>query len=68
MISTSEILTTIEMIREQKLDIRTITMGLSLLECIGGNTPQKVYDLVTAPVFRWLGKKLSRLDELLSIQ
>ena len=28
----------------------------------------KVYDLVTAPVFRWLGKKLSRLDELLSIQ
>ena len=47
MISTSEILTTIEMIREQKLDIRTITMGLSLLECIGGNTPQKVYDLVT---------------------
>ncbi len=47
MISTSEILTTIEMIREQKLDIRTITMGLSLLECIGGNTPRKVYDLVT---------------------
>jgi len=47
MISTSEILTTIEMIREQKLDIRTITMGLSLLECIGGNTPEKVYDLVT---------------------
>lgn len=28
----------------------------------------KVYDLVTAPVFRWLGKKLSRLDGLLSIQ
>jgi len=47
MISTSEILTTIEMIREQKLDIRTITMGLSLLECIGSNTPRKVYDLVT---------------------
>ena len=47
MISTSEILTTIEMIREQKLDIRTITMGLSLLECIGGDTPRKVYDLVT---------------------
>ena len=28
----------------------------------------KIYDLVTAPVFRWLGKKLSRLDDLLSIR
>lgn len=28
----------------------------------------KVYDTVTAPVFRWLGKKLSWLDGLLSIQ
>ena len=47
MLNTSEIFATIEMIREQKLDIRTITMGLSLLECIGGNTADKVYDLVT---------------------
>ena len=28
----------------------------------------KIYDTVTAPVFRWLGRKLSRLDDLLSIQ
>ena len=47
MLNTSEIMSTIHMIREQKLDIRTITMGLSLLECAGGDTPRKVYDLVT---------------------
>ena len=33
MISTGEILKTIEMIKSQKLDIRTITMGISLRDC-----------------------------------
>ena len=47
MLNASEIFSTINMIKDQKLDIRTITMGLSLLECAGENTPQKVYDLVT---------------------
>ena len=34
MLNTSEILSTIEMIRHQCLDIRTITMGISLRDCI----------------------------------
>ena len=33
MINTGEILQTIEMIDQQHLDIRTITMGISLLDC-----------------------------------
>ena len=33
MINTSEILQTVRMITEEKLDIRTITMGISLYEC-----------------------------------
>lgn len=33
MINTSEILQTIQMINQQNLDIRTITMGISLLDC-----------------------------------
>lgn len=33
MINTSEILQTIQMINQQHLDIRTITMGISLLDC-----------------------------------
>ena len=33
MLNQKEILTTIEMIDQQHLDIRTITMGISLLSC-----------------------------------
>ncbi len=31
---TKQILDTIQMISEEKLDIRTITMGISLFDCI----------------------------------
>ncbi len=44
-----EILQTIEMIRNENLDIRTITMGISLLDCAGDDikvVEQKVYDKV----------------------
>ena len=34
MINTRDILSTIEMIRHQRLDIRTITMGISLKDCM----------------------------------
>ena len=34
MINTEDILETINMIRQENLDIRTITMGISLLDCI----------------------------------
>ena len=33
MINTNDILSTIDMIDQQHLDIRTITMGISLLDC-----------------------------------
>ena len=33
-INSQNILETIKMIEEEKLDIRTITMGISLLDCI----------------------------------
>ncbi len=42
---------TIAMIREENLDIRTITMGISLLDCIRGTmaeTAQAVYDKIVA--------------------
>ncbi|MGN0997867.1 MAG: DUF711 family protein, partial [Candidatus Ventricola sp.] len=50
MINTSEILQTVRMISEEKLDIRTITMGISLFACC---TPDRdalyrnVYDRIT---------------------
>ena len=33
MLNTNEILQTIQMLDQQHLDIRTITMGISLLDC-----------------------------------
>lgn len=50
MINPFEILETINMIDNEHLDIRTITMGISLLDCIGQDSKaasQRVYDKVT---------------------
>ncbi len=47
---------TIAMIREENLDIRTITMGISLLDCIRGDfdtTAQAVYDKIVAQAKDW---------------
>lgn len=44
------ILDTIQMIAEENLDIRTITMGISLFDCIdsdGAKARQKIYDKIT---------------------
>ena len=49
MFSNNDVLETIAMVEKEHLDIRTITMGLSLLSCIrdtAEETAQKVYDLV----------------------
>ena len=49
MFSNNDVLETIAMVEKEHLDIRTITMGISLLPCIrdtAEETAQKVYDLV----------------------
>lgn len=49
MINTHDILETINMIREENLDIRTITMGISLLSCADSDiyrSCDKVYDKI----------------------
>ena len=50
MINTNEILDTIRMIDQQHLDIRTITMGISLLDCADADPKaacRKIYDKIT---------------------
>ena len=50
MLNSFDILETIKMIEDEHLDIRTITMGISLLNCITGDintTCDKVYDKIT---------------------
>ncbi len=51
MINTQDVLETIGMIREENLDIRTITMGISLWDCVSEDTDrlcQKIYDKITS--------------------
>ena len=50
MINTKDILETIQMINEENLDIRTITMGISLWDCVSEDPDrlcQKIYDKLT---------------------
>lgn len=50
MINISEVLETQKMVEEENLDIRTITMGISLLDCADSNLQtccQKIYDKIT---------------------
>ena len=50
MINTHDILETINMIQDENLDIRTITMGISLLDCCSDSvevTAKKIYDKIT---------------------
>ena len=47
MVNTKDILETIKMIQEENLDIRTITMGISLLDCIDSDIDascRKIYE------------------------
>ena len=49
MVNTNNILETIKMIEEEKLDIRTITMGISLLDCIdsdGNKARENIYNKI----------------------
>ena len=55
MIKTSEILATIKMIQQENLDIRTITMGISLLDCSSESveeTSRRIYEKVTSKAER----------------
>ena len=50
MINTSEILETLQMIDHQNLDVRTITMGISLFSCVTDDEQRlcdNIYDLIT---------------------
>ena len=50
MITPFEVIETNQMIGQEKLDVRTITMGISLLDCIDhdpGRLNRKIYDKIT---------------------
>ena len=50
MLNVNDVLETIGMIREENLDIRTVTMGISLFDCVSDDETrlcEKVYDKIT---------------------
>lgn len=64
-LNTREITETIKMIRDEHLDIRTITMGISLLDCADEDPQkacQKIYDKITRCAGKLVetGEKISR--------
>jgi uncharacterized protein (UPF0210 family) len=68
-VDAKNILETIKMIEEEHLDIRTITMGISLLDCIDSNIDlacQKIYQKITSKA-KNLVKVGSDLEEELGI-
>ena len=55
MLNFNDIMETITMIQDENLDIRTITMGISLLDCADSDIDrscQKVYDKITSKAAR----------------
>ncbi|MBQ7363076.1 MAG: PFL family protein [Clostridia bacterium] len=50
MLNTHDVLETIKMIRDENLDIRTVTMGISLFDCISDDPERletRIYDKIT---------------------
>ena len=65
MLNTKDILETIRMIDDENLDIRTITMGLSLLDCADADidrATEKIYEKITRRAARLVsvGEEIER--------
>ena len=55
MMNTGDILETIEMFTQDNLDVRTVTMGISLLDCIDPDPKkacEKIYNKITTRAAR----------------
>ena len=63
-VDASEIIETLQMIQVENLDIRTITMGISLLDCAAGSGPEtrrRIHDKITR-----LAERLAPVGEAIS--
>ena len=63
MININEVLETNKMILEENLDVRTITMGISLLDCADASL-KKTCDNIYAKLIRLAGKLVKTGDEI----
>ncbi|MCF8029935.1 MAG: PFL family protein [Desulfohalobiaceae bacterium] len=63
MLSEKEVLSTLEMVRNENLDVRTVTLGISLHDCISDNL-QRFKDKVYTKILRTGGRFVSVCDEV----
>src|SRR2546426_8213563 len=59
----AEILETVRMTEMEHLDIRTVTLGLSLLDCAGGSV-ERTADRVRQKIERSAARLVSTVDEI----
>ena len=63
MLNTNDILETIHMIQDENLDIRTITMGISLLDCADSDI-NKVCDKIYDKICRYAGELVKTGEDI----
>ena len=66
MLQTREIIETINMVQKEHLDVRTLTMGISLLDCVRGNTEETI-NAVTTKIYNY-AKDLVKTGENLQCE
>ena len=50
MLTPKEIISTLQMVREENLDLRTVTVGINLTDCVSDDIEtfkRKIYDKIT---------------------
>jgi uncharacterized protein len=63
MLSNSEVLSTLEMIKSENLDLRTVTLGINLFDC-SSHDPEKFRDNVYRKITRLASDLVSGCDEI----
>jgi len=63
MLRSDQILATVEMIQKENLDVRTVTMGISLLDCRGGNVAETC-EKIEKKIFDYAGNFVATCNDI----
>ncbi len=63
MLRSDQILATVEMIQKENLDVRTVTMGISLLDCRGGSV-EETCEKIEKKIFEYAGNFVATCDRI----
>src|SRR5690606_11142 len=63
MLRSDQILATVEMIQKENLDVRTVTMGISLLDCRGGDI-EETCKRINSKIIEYAGNFVATCDAI----